>query len=331
MDELILGRDDRILGLFPHPDDESLGAGILLQRAAAVGAAVLPVFLTSGEANSWPQRVLDRRICLNQEDRRRFAARRQGEARAALEILGLAPHSALFLGFPDTGLTARLLADGDTLLATLSRLVRKFRPTLVLAPVLADCHPDHSATAILAIVLMRRHGFRLLGYPTHTGALAAQGELELRGSEGELEAKRRAIAAHRSQLVFRRRFHLRFAAAPEVYLPLDTTPEKPEVRARVEGNRLEVSFRLPVGLRSWRRPALTVVTLGHRLSGFSLRLGRRPGPLPPGVEFVHSERRLGSTGKLVLRLTEAPETAFVKISRPLFLYDEVGFVQAEKS
>ncbi|BCW93236.1 MAG: hypothetical protein KatS3mg007_1130 [Thermoanaerobaculum sp.] len=334
MSELSLRKDDRILGLFPHPDDESLGAGILLQRATAVGAAVLPVFLTSGEANAWPQRVLDRKLVLTAEDQKRFGLRRQGEAREALATLGVNPDAAVFLDFPDTALTPLLLANGESALKPLRNLVRAFQPTLVLAPLLADCHPDHSATAALALALFteaKSGSFRLLAYPTHANLASSQEVTQIAGTAAEKALKRRAIAAHRSQLVFRRRFHLKFAGAPEVFLPLTTPPRAPQVKAALEGNVLHVSFHLPLSWRSLRKPVLTVVTLQESLSGFSLRFSpRQLAPLPPQVQRCRWQRE-GKSLRVLVELANAPELALVKVSRPAFLYDEMGFVLADKA
>jgi LmbE family N-acetylglucosaminyl deacetylase len=46
----------RLLIFAPHPDDESLACGILLQHAVNAEAAVLVIYLTDGENNPWPQR-----------------------------------------------------------------------------------------------------------------------------------------------------------------------------------------------------------------------------------------------------------------------------------
>jgi hypothetical protein len=47
--------------LAPHPDDEVLGTGGLLQMLAREQATVRVVLLTCGENNPWPQRLLERR------------------------------------------------------------------------------------------------------------------------------------------------------------------------------------------------------------------------------------------------------------------------------
>jgi LmbE family N-acetylglucosaminyl deacetylase len=48
---LAFDSDSRLMVLVPHPDDEVLGCGILLQRARAVDAATRVVFVTDGENN----------------------------------------------------------------------------------------------------------------------------------------------------------------------------------------------------------------------------------------------------------------------------------------
>ena len=87
----------------PHPDDESLDAGVLLQRAVAARSAVRIVYATDGDDNPWPQRLLEKRWRLNDADRARWGKRRRKEAIAALSMLGLSGAHARFLGLPDQG------------------------------------------------------------------------------------------------------------------------------------------------------------------------------------------------------------------------------------
>ncbi|MCX7895389.1 MAG: PIG-L family deacetylase [Thermoanaerobaculum sp.] len=322
MIELLVTAQHRFLGLFPHPDDESLGAGILLQRAARVGAAVLPLFLTSGEGNSWPQRVLDRKLKLEAHDRVRFALRRQGEVQRALETLGISPRAAQFLRWPDTQLTQLLLHRGEELVDRLAQEVERFQPTHLIAPVLADHHPDHSATAVLAFALGQRFPqLRLLGYTTHAH-LAPQQELAvLSGSPHEVSTKYRAIQCHTSQLVFRRRFHLQFATAREVFYPLTARENRQRLEARLAEGKLDLSFTPRLSWRCGRTPCLWLVTMDETLRGLRLPLVQKSRWWQPRV----------GPWQTVLELPKASPWVLVKVSRPFLLYDEAGFVLAEQA
>ena len=85
MSSLKITHRDRILILAPHPDDESLAAGGLIQRAVKVGAKVRVLFATDGDNNPWPQRFLERKVQISLTDRARWGRRRRKEALAALE------------------------------------------------------------------------------------------------------------------------------------------------------------------------------------------------------------------------------------------------------
>ena len=133
----------------PHPDDESLAAGILLQKAVAAGASVRVIYATDGDDNPWPQRALERKWRLNAADRKRWGRLRRREAISALETLGLRAADARFLGLPDQGLTRLLLHDCRATAARIARMIADWSPTHLLLPSTADTHPDHSALAVL--------------------------------------------------------------------------------------------------------------------------------------------------------------------------------------
>src|ERR1700730_18250023 len=132
----------------PHPDDESLGTGGLLQRAFASQVPVQILFGTKGENNPWAQRFWERRRNIAPDERVEWGERRQQEALNAISVLGGKPDCAKFLNLPDQGIT-RLLMKGDPkLLALFAKEIEEWRPTLVVIPTMLDTHPDHSALSV---------------------------------------------------------------------------------------------------------------------------------------------------------------------------------------
>ena len=118
-DPLDLARLQRLLVIAPHPDDETLAAGGLLQRSIAAGGTVRVVLVTDGKNNPWPQRMIERKWRLGPKARTRWAARRRAETLEALDCLGVPASSTVFLQFPDQGLTSLLLAGGGRLVSAL--------------------------------------------------------------------------------------------------------------------------------------------------------------------------------------------------------------------
>jgi LmbE family N-acetylglucosaminyl deacetylase len=219
----ILLESDRVMVLAPHPDDETLGAGIALQQANAAGAAVQVVFATAGEANPWPQRWIERRWHLDTSDRQRWGVRRSDEARAALARLGLAAGSAVFLGWPDGGILPLLMEDGDRLVAQLASLLAAFRPTRIILPSIRDHHPDHSALNMIARAALLGLGELrsplLLEFLLHAqrSARAAQDWRQAASDDALPATKLAALDAHQTQLRLNRGWLLRRARAPEAF------------------------------------------------------------------------------------------------------------------
>src|ERR1700709_851803 len=120
--------------LAPHPDDESLATGGLLQRAVAAGASVAVLLASDGEDNPWPQRVLEGRWQIGARERERWGSRRRREALAALRVLGVGEDAVRYLGFPDQGCTRFLLGAHEAPLGTLTAAIRDWRPTLLVVP-----------------------------------------------------------------------------------------------------------------------------------------------------------------------------------------------------
>lgn len=222
-DALLKRPGARLMVLAPHPDDESLAAGGLIQRALARGVPVSVVFVSDGENNPWPQRLLERRAWIGARQRASWGRRRRAEADAALRALATAPIDVHRLGWPDGGVTWMLVNDTASMLATMRELVQRERPTLLVLPDLVDRHPDHSALHVLMEMVFR--GSPDLARPDCLGYLLhgrSQPGLPRRAgftlTAGELLRKRQAIEAHASQIALSRARLLRFATATETFV-----------------------------------------------------------------------------------------------------------------
>jgi len=181
----------RVVVVAPHPDDEILACGGLLQLAAR---PPLLVAVTDGEAShpgsaAWPPA--------------RLRATRPDETRAALACLGVGEASVLRLGIADGGVRAAeaaleqrlagILAAGDVVITTWRY----------------DGHPDHEATARACAAAAKRCGARLLEAPVWgwhwsapgDGAMPLAHAARLALPEAVQARKRAAMACFASQVL----------------------------------------------------------------------------------------------------------------------------------
>ena len=252
-EELEIRPQDRVLVVAPHPDDESIGAGGLLQIARAAGAGVRVIVLTDGDNNPWPQRWSEKRWHIGSAERARWGARRREEARAALRILGVGEQDARFFGLPDLGLTDLLMRADAALIDTLRQTLDEFVPTLVVVPAISDRHPDHNAANVLLRVALGAHAGtpQLLAFAVH-GGTAAQGKLVVRLDAERRRIKQAAILAHATQMQFSRGRFLAFAGEQERFhaaaIPARVQTEHP-LQANFDAGKLHVR----IDLRRWGR------------------------------------------------------------------------------
>src|SRR5215472_815318 len=171
-----------LLVVAPHPDDETLCCGGVIQRVVGAGGRVSVVWITSGDASFLDLLLVGRSLTGSASKQRALAARRMREARAAASLLGVPDDRQLFLGYPDRGVPELLTGHHDTAYtsrytaaaavpyadalfpghaytgASLERdfaaVLERIRPTLVLAPSPRDSHPDHRAVALLTLRAM---------------------------------------------------------------------------------------------------------------------------------------------------------------------------------
>lgn len=252
---------DRLLVFAPHPDDETLATGELIQLAVAAGIEVCVVFATDGDNNPWPQRWHERRLRIGAAERARWGARRRDEARAAVAALGVHATAVRFLGWPDLGLTRRLVADEDSI-AILAGELAAFAPTHVALPSLSDRHPDHSALRVMLDLAIVRASIRCirLGYVVH-GRSQAEDGWHLADDAARHARKRAALMAHESQIRLSRRRLLRWASQAETF-----EHAEPDSAAAAHGPSADRIVRIPLlhVHRFWRRHELLLVLTGRR-------------------------------------------------------------------
>jgi LmbE family N-acetylglucosaminyl deacetylase len=211
---------DRLLVLAPHPDDEAIAAGALIQRAVARGGAVHVALITEGKENPWPQRYTYRRWFITDADRASWGAMRKDEALASLSILGVPAEATTFFDFPDSRLAA-LARQGDIRLTDeLRELMRRFRPSLLVSPSAQDLHSDHRAVAWFAhhaVQELSDQGPEIVTYIVHGEGAPERLRCRIELTRGERDGKRAAIECHRSQLLLSRKRFLSYAGPTEQF------------------------------------------------------------------------------------------------------------------
>jgi LmbE family N-acetylglucosaminyl deacetylase len=344
LERVRLRPEDRLLLVAAHPDDDTLAAGGLLQRAVAASTALRVVFATDGENNPWAQRASERRLLVLPPDRARFGARRRREATAALARLGGSPEQAVFLGLPDQGLTPLLLADAGRVAVTLRELVVRERPTLLLAPSAADLHPDHSALAVLlrlaigALPAAARP--RELAYVVHNPALRRTDAFPISHelSEAERSAKLAAIHCHASQLHLRGPWLRSFAARTESFQPAPANAPHPCAGAHpTAAGTFAVPLATHPRLRAFGartllvladRPGERPLALACPLPAFPRRLTVRDAASgTPLGEARYVGHALGGTLSLPGGLLAGATRVFVKLERRFGFFDEAGWLE----
>lgn len=222
---LRISAHDRLLVFAPHPDDETLAAGELIQAALAVGATVRVVFATDGENNPWPQRWLERRWRIGSAERARWAERRRREGAAALGVLGIAgSESVRFLGWPDQGVTDLLMRNADAVDVLVDE-ISGFAPSHVVMPVITDRHPDHSALRVMIelALLGENTDCARLGYAVHGHERSSRSQ-SIERDLGRQQRKREALATHASQIALSGRRLLRVANRVETFEVANASP-----------------------------------------------------------------------------------------------------------
>ena len=181
---LPLAATDRLLVLAPHPDDETIACGGVLQQAATLGIPVRVAFLTYGDNNQWSFAVYRKHVVIEPSAVRDMGEVRHDEAVAATGRLGIPADRLAFLGYPDfrtlniwmshwgqrpplESMLTRVTSvpytnafrygapyKGESVLADLEATLREFKPTQVFVSHPADFNPDHRALYLFTQVAL---------------------------------------------------------------------------------------------------------------------------------------------------------------------------------
>ena len=267
-------KSDRLLIIAPHPDDESLATGGLIQRMNQVGAAGRVLMVTNGDNNPWPQRWVEKRWQIGSPERQRWGALRRQEARLALKKLGF-EGEARFLQFPDQGLTTKLLqADAETLERFCAEII-EWNPTQIVLPSPYDLHPDHNALYVLLQIALERTGrsaipqFHFLVHCKHPDLVPNRVPLQL--VEHERHIKRQAILCHGTQMALSRKRFLAYARPEEAYYqPAPLQAHMPHHRV-TEAFLADGALNLTVTLPSRFRKGCSLLIAGESPRTGSLR------------------------------------------------------------
>jgi LmbE family N-acetylglucosaminyl deacetylase len=166
---------DRVLVIAPHPDDEALGAGGVMQSAKTAGAKIKIVYFTSGESNEVSAIFYQKRPLLLRGDFLKNGHMRKNEAVETMALLGVGLEDLIFFGYPDGGtlniwikywghsksfrsLFTRInkvpgedefsqghAYKGDKIVYDFEKVLLAFEPTHIFVTAPFDLNPDHQA------------------------------------------------------------------------------------------------------------------------------------------------------------------------------------------
>jgi len=190
-----------VLVVAPHPDDETLGCGGLIASLCQKPIAVHTVFVTDGgsshrQSGQWP--------------RKRISALREQEAEEALFLLGAAQQDRTFLRLPDAAMPPDGTPEYEIALKRVEQIVATLRPSHAFLPWRRDPHCDHRDSWSLFTAGFRQVGHypQVLEYAIWLDELGTGEDFPTPGEverveldiSRQLDLKRSAITAHRSQL-----------------------------------------------------------------------------------------------------------------------------------
>ncbi len=188
--------DGGLVIVAPHPDDESLGCGGLIASARAGGRDVRLLVISDGVGSHRHSRS---------HPPARLRALREAETIEAAAALGLEAAAVRFLRLPDAAVPTEG-PDAETAVDAIVATADACAAGAVCVTWRHDPHCDHLAAAILVerarprLNAARVYEYPIWGWTLPEGTDVGAGPSGLRlDIAARMEAKRAAVAAHRSQ------------------------------------------------------------------------------------------------------------------------------------
>ena len=152
-----IGPNQKILIVAPHPDDEIISCGGLIQRMVKNKAKIKIIYISNGENNliSLISQIKHKQP-LNET---KLSKKRISEAKNATKILGVNSNNLIFLGYPDSYIKniyskKHFLHKNQkqytktNLVKKLKQIITKYQPNIIITPHPKDKDPDHQATTL---------------------------------------------------------------------------------------------------------------------------------------------------------------------------------------
>jgi len=178
----------RVLVIAPHPDDEGLATGGIIQQSLAEHRHVRVVIMLSGESGVRVARRLLNKGDITGADYRAVSAMRIQESRKVVARLGLTTKDLILLGYPDgslnslwdhnwdynrlhTGLNGQDHSPysfayqknapycGANVVKNLTAIIKDYKPTTVIYPDTEDDHHDHWAANAMTQYVLNTTGY----------------------------------------------------------------------------------------------------------------------------------------------------------------------------
>lgn len=185
----------------PHPDDETLGCGGTAALLIRAGFKVNFIFISDGTM-SHPNSRKFPAACLRDL--------RESEAAEAVKILGADSRDTAFLAFPDRNVPVRQGPFFESAVRVLLTHIKQVKPETIFIPWENDPHPDHRATwqIVTEAVSRLKNKPRTVEYPIWLWEMGSELDIQMIAKMDTfcvdtgpvMEIKRRALAAHRSQV-----------------------------------------------------------------------------------------------------------------------------------